>query len=71
MTEPIHRMPARRGLLPGEHHLDSGYPSAELMSKSPADFGVTLITPLPADPLAPGQGRRRVRPGRVHHRFRP
>jgi hypothetical protein len=49
MTEPIHRMPDRRGLLPGEHHLDSGCPSAELMSKSPADFGVPLITALPAD----------------------
>jgi len=26
MTEPIHRQLARRGLLPGEHYLDSGYP---------------------------------------------
>jgi hypothetical protein len=26
MTEPIHRMLDRRGLLPGEHYLDSGYP---------------------------------------------
>jgi hypothetical protein len=49
MTEPIHQMLDRRGLLPGEHYLDSGYPSAELMSGSLADFGITLITPMLAD----------------------
>jgi hypothetical protein len=31
MTEPIHQDLARRGLLPGEHYLDSGYPSADLL----------------------------------------
>ncbi|MGH7743651.1 MAG: hypothetical protein ACREQ5_02370 [Candidatus Dormibacteria bacterium] len=31
MTEPVHRMRDRRDLLPGEHYLDFGYPSAELM----------------------------------------
>jgi transposase len=30
MTEPIHQDLARRGLLPGEHYVDSGYPSADL-----------------------------------------
>src|SRR6266498_4542117 len=32
MTEPIHRQLAARGLLPAEHYLDSGYPSAELIA---------------------------------------
>jgi hypothetical protein len=49
MTEPIHQMLDRRGLLPGEHYLDSGYPSAELIGRSAADFGITLITPVLAD----------------------
>jgi hypothetical protein len=31
MTEPIHKDLQRRGLLPGEHYLDSGYPSADLL----------------------------------------
>ncbi|MGI8313136.1 IS1182 family transposase [Saccharopolyspora hattusasensis] len=49
MTEPIHQALDRRGLLPGEHYLDSGYPSAELIVSSVTDFGVTLITPVLAD----------------------
>lgn len=49
MTEPIHQRLDRRDLLPDEHYLDSGYPSAELMTRSLADFGITLITPLVAD----------------------
>jgi transposase len=49
MTEPIHQMLDRRGLLPGEHYLDSGYPSAELIGRSATDFGITLITPVLAD----------------------
>jgi transposase len=49
MTEPIHRALARRGLLPGEHYMDSGYPSADLISTSLRLFGVTLITPLLTD----------------------
>jgi hypothetical protein len=28
MTDPIHAALARRALLPAEHYLDSGYPSA-------------------------------------------
>jgi hypothetical protein len=46
MTEPIHRMLDRRGPLPGEHHLDSGYPSTEPIGRSAADFGIALITPV-------------------------
>ena len=49
MTEPIHRMLKRRGLLPSQHFLDSGYPSAELLTRSRTEFGVELITPLLAD----------------------
>jgi hypothetical protein len=49
MTEPIHQMLDRRGLLPAEHYLDSGYPSAQLMSGSLTNFGITLITPVLAD----------------------
>lgn len=49
MTEPIHHDLARRGLLPAEHYLDSGYPSADLLIASHADFGIALITPILAD----------------------
>lgn len=45
MTEPIHRMLDRRGLLPAENYLDSGYPSTELISQSATEFGIALITP--------------------------
>jgi transposase len=49
MTEPIHRQLAARGLLPAEHYLDSGYPSAELIAGSWKTFGIALVTPVPAD----------------------
>jgi IS5 family transposase len=49
MTEPIHHDLARRGLLPDEHYLDSGYPSADLLVSSLSDFGVRLVTPMLAD----------------------
>jgi hypothetical protein len=49
MTEPIHHDLHRRGLLPDEHYLDSGYPSADLLVSSLTDFGVRLITPMLAD----------------------
>ncbi|HET9247946.1 MAG TPA: IS1182 family transposase [Xanthobacteraceae bacterium] len=49
MTEPIHAHLGQRGLLPGEHLLDSGYPSAELLVSSQTDYGITLITPILAD----------------------
>ena len=52
MTEPIHRQLARRGLLPAEHYLDSGYPSAELLVGSLATFGIALITPVLLDTSA-------------------
>ncbi len=49
MTEPIHRQLAGRGLLPGEHYVDSGYPSAELIVGARATFGIALITPVLQD----------------------
>ena len=49
MTEPIHATLAGRGLLPAEHYLDSGYPSAALVVDSLRRWGVTLVTPLLAD----------------------
>lgn len=47
--EGIHQSQQRRGLLPDEHYLDSGYPSAELITGSAARFGVALITPVLLD----------------------
>jgi transposase len=49
MTEKIHATLAGRDLLPGEHLLDSGYPSAALVVGSLRRWGVTLVTPLLAD----------------------
>ncbi len=49
MTEPIHAALAGRGMLPAEHYLDSGYPSAALVIDSAHRWGVTLVTPLLAD----------------------
>jgi transposase len=49
MTEKIHRMLAARGLLPGEHYLDSGYPSAELLLSARKRFGIVLVTPVLLD----------------------
>ena len=49
MTVPIHARLAGRGLLPAEHYVDSGYPSAELLVTSLASFGIALVTPMLAD----------------------
>ena len=49
MTEPIHATLAGRELLPAQHYLDSGYPSAALVVDSLRRWGVTLVTPLLAD----------------------
>ncbi|GAA2764843.1 hypothetical protein GCM10010103_38840 [Streptomyces paradoxus] len=45
----IHQQMQRRGLLPGEHYLDSGYPSADLIVKSRQSYGIALITPVLLD----------------------
>ena len=49
MTAKIHATLARRELLPAEHYLDSGYPSAALVADSLRRWGVALVTPLLAD----------------------
>ena len=49
MTGPVHARLAGRGLLPAEHYVDSGYPSAELLVSSLAGFGIALVTPMLAD----------------------
>lgn len=49
MTEKIHAALAARDLLPAEHFVDSGYPSAALVVDSLRRWGVTLISPLLAD----------------------
>jgi hypothetical protein len=46
MTEPVHAHLAGKGLLPGEHLVDSGYPPAELLVSSRAGYGITLVTPM-------------------------
>jgi hypothetical protein len=52
MTQPIHEALAARDLLPTEHDVDSGYPSADLLVASLARFGVALVTPMLADTSA-------------------
>jgi transposase len=49
MTAPIHRQLAARRLTPDRHYVDSGYPSADLLVSTSAEFGITLVTPLLAD----------------------
>jgi transposase len=49
MTTPVHRSLQARGLLPAEHYLDSGYPSAELVTSAWKTFGISLVTPVLAD----------------------
>lgn len=49
MTAPVHACLARRGLLPAEHYVDSGYPSAELLVSSLGSYGIALVTPMLAD----------------------
>ncbi|WP_223839963.1 IS1182 family transposase [Saccharopolyspora pogona] len=49
MLPPIHQALRKRDLLPDEHYLDSGYPSAELIVGSLDAFGIALITPVLLD----------------------
>lgn len=45
----IHQQLQHRNLLPSEHYLDSGYPSADLIVKSRQTYGIALITPVLLD----------------------
>jgi transposase len=49
MTTPVHQQLAERQLLPGEHLVDSGYPSAELIVHAARAFGITLVSPVLLD----------------------
>jgi transposase len=51
MTEPIHDRLTVRGLAPGEHAVDSGYTSVDLLLAARAR-GITLLGPLPPDTSA-------------------
>ena len=48
MTGPVHDMTAARNLAPGEHAVDAGYTSADLLLAARAR-GITLVGPLLAD----------------------
>jgi hypothetical protein len=50
-TNGIHQQLHARNLLPAEHYLDSGYPSAETITTAQT-FGVTLVTPVLLDQSA-------------------
>src|SRR2546429_2135410 len=44
-TTPIHHSLHERGLLPAEHYLDSGYPSADTITTARTTYGITPPTP--------------------------
>ncbi|WP_343241860.1 MULTISPECIES: transposase [unclassified Streptomyces] len=66
MLDTVHQVLQRRGLLPGEHYLDSGYASAELIVGSVKRFGVVLVTPMLSDQTRQG----RAKEGFATHDFR-
>jgi transposase len=45
----IHHALAEKGLLPGEHLVDAGYPDAEILVTSQTEHGVQVIGPVPPD----------------------
>lgn len=47
-TAPIQRKLAEHGVKPGEHYLDSGYPSADLITKA-LKQGIRMVTPVLLD----------------------
>jgi Transposase DDE domain len=49
MTTPIHAALDRCGLLPAEHYVDSGYPSAALVLDCLQQYGIPLLSPLLAE----------------------
>ena len=69
MTAPVHDSLETSELLPGEHAVDSGYVSADLLVSSRLR-GVTLVGPLLADTSAQARGGR-VHRGHVRHRLGP
>jgi hypothetical protein len=69
MTAPVHDGLQAAGLLPGEHAVDSGYVSADLLVSS-RRRGVTLLGPLLAGTSAQARGGG-VHRGHVRHRLGP
>jgi transposase len=51
-TTPIHQQLQEHQVLPGEHYLDSGYPSADTITTASQTFGITLVTPALLDQSA-------------------
>lgn len=51
-TTGIHQQLHDHRLLPGEHYLDSGYPSADTIAVAARTFGVTMVTPTLLDQSA-------------------
>jgi transposase len=49
VTENIHQALAKKGLLPKEHYVDTGYVDAHLLLESPKTYGVSLIGPVQED----------------------
>src|SRR5512142_248735 len=49
LTDTIHQHLAEHGLLPGEHLVDSGYPSADIIVRAASLHGLTLVTPVLLD----------------------
>lgn len=49
VTESIHQSLKKKGLLPEEHLVDSGYVDAQLLLEIPQTYGVTLIGPVQED----------------------
>jgi transposase len=47
--EAIHHALEARDLLPSQHIVASGYRSAQLLARSPTEYGVDLIGPLRPD----------------------
>jgi hypothetical protein len=58
-TTGIHQQLHDRRLLPAEHYLDSGYPSADTIATAAQTFGVTMVTP----PLLDQSAQARARTG--------
>lgn len=49
-VEPIHSSLEEKGLLPEEHLLDAGYPTAENLVNSQTQYNVEIIGPVRSDP---------------------
>ena len=52
MTAPIHERLAAKHLTPGEHLVDSGYPSADIIVAAARLHGITLVSPMLLDQSA-------------------